>query len=331
MTTTVTTASSIIGYKVGNIYKIGAKIGSGSFGEIHRGIDEKSGEEIAIKLEKVTAKHPQLEYEYRVYKAIGSATGIPRVRHFSTEYNYNSMVMDKLGPSLEDLFNFCKRKFSLPTVIMLADQMITRIEYLHSKKFIHRDIKPDNFLMGLDGHNYLVNLIDFGLAKRYRDSKTNAHIPWREGKNLTGTARYASIHTHLGREQSRRDDLESLGYVLVYFYRGSLPWQGLKAKTKKQKYDMISNRKVTTPLDKLCKGMPFEFMTYLDYTRKLTFEGQPDYNFLRDLFRKVAIREGIVLDFQFDWLIFMMEKDNKIKGISTMDTNKLVVPQQQVI
>lgn len=94
---------------------------------------------------------------------------------------------------------------------------------------------------------------------------------------------------------------------------------------------MISNRKVTTPLDKLCKGMPFEFMTYLDYTRKLTFEGQPDYNFLRDLFRKVAIREGIVLDFQFDWLIFMMENDNKIKGLSTMDTNKLVVPQQQVI
>jgi serine/threonine protein kinase len=160
--------------------------------------------------------------------------------------------------------------------------------------------------MGLEGYNYLVNLIDFGLAKRYKDSRTNEHIPWREGKNLTGTARYASVHTHLGREQSRRDDLEALGYVLVYFYRGSLPWQGLKAKTKKQKYDMISNRKVTTPLDKLCKGMPFEFMTYIDYTRKLTFDGQPDYNFLRDLFRKVSIREGIKLDLKFDWLIIMM-------------------------
>jgi serine/threonine protein kinase len=160
--------------------------------------------------------------------------------------------------------------------------------------------------MGLDNYNHLVHLIDYGLAKRYKDVKTNAHIPWREGKNLTGTARYASVHTHLGGEQSRRDDLESLGYVLIYFYQGALPWQGLKAKTKKQKYDLISNRKVTTPLEKLCKDMPFEFMSYIDYTRKLTFDGQPDYNFLRDLFKRVSIREGIQFDYKFDWLIVRM-------------------------
>ncbi|RWS23510.1 casein kinase I isoform delta-A-like protein [Leptotrombidium deliense] len=287
--------------RVGNKYRLGRKIGSGSFGDIYLGTNIATGEEVAIKLECIKTKHPQLHIESKFYKMMVGGVGIPTIKWCGSEGDYNVMVMELLGPSLEDLFNFCNRKFSLKTVLLLADQLIHRIEYIHTRNFIHRDIKPDNFLMGLGKKGNLVYIIDFGLAKKYRDSRTHQHILYRENKNLTGTARYASINTHLGIEQSRRDDLESLGYVLMYFNRGSLPWQGLRAATKRQKYERISEKKMSTPIEELCAGFPAEFATYLNYCRTLRFEEKPDYSYLRQLLRNLFHRQGFTYDYVFDW------------------------------
>ncbi|KAJ0052786.1 hypothetical protein Pint_01704 [Pistacia integerrima] len=288
---------------IGGKFKLGRKIGSGSFGELYLGVNIQTGEEIAVKLEPVKTKHPQLHYESKLYMLLQGGTGIPHLKWFGVEGDYNIMVIDLLGPSLEDLFNYCNRKFTLKTVLMLADQLINRVEYMHSRGFLHRDIKPDNFLMGLGRKANQVYIIDYGLAKKYRDLQTHKHIPYRENKNLTGTARYASVNTHLGVEQSRRDDLESLGYVLMYFLRGSLPWQGLKAGTKKQKYDKISEKKVSTPIEVLCKSYPSEFVSYFHYCRSLRFEDKPDYSYLKRLFRDLFIREGFQFDYVFDWTV----------------------------
>ncbi|XP_066109988.1 casein kinase I-like [Saccopteryx bilineata] len=295
-------------------YKLIRKIGSGSFGDIYLAVHITSGEEVAVKLESQKARHPQLLYESRVYKILQGGVGIPRIRWYGKEKDQNVLVMDLLGPSLEDLFNFCSRSFTMKTVLMLADQMISRIEYVHTKNFVHRDIKPDNFLMGIGRHCKKLFLIDFGLAKKYRDSKTRQHIPYRDDKNLTGTARYASLQAHLGAEQSRRDDMESLGYVLMYFNRTSLPWQGLKATTKKQKYEKISEKKMSIPVEVLCKGFPAEFAIYLNYCRGLHFEEIPDYMYLRQLFRILFRTLNHQYDYTFDWTVL---KQKEVHAVSS--------------
>ena len=230
------------------------------------------------------------------------------------------MVFDLLGPSLEDLFNFCGRKFSLKTVLMLADQLLHRLEFVHSKDVIHRDIKPQNFLMGTGKCGNQVYITDLGLATERRNAQLKSAGSVAAKRNLIGTAYFASINGHLGiREcpslvysaemlnlvsvQDRCDDLESLGYMLLYFLRGSLPWQGLTAENQTQKDELTLEKKRTISTKDLCKDLPKEFETYFDHIRSLGFDETPAYASLRKDFRIVFAREGFEQDYVFDWTI----------------------------
>ncbi|KAF9133453.1 casein kinase I [Linnemannia schmuckeri] len=290
---------------VGVHYRVGKKIGEGSFGIIYEGTNLLNNQQVAIKFEPRKSDAPQLRDEYRTYKILAGSTGIPNAFYFGQEGLHNILCIDLLGPSLEDLFDMCGRKFTIKTVVMVAKQMLSRVQTIHEKNLIYRDIKPDNFLVGKphSKHANMVHVVDFGMAKQYRDPKTKQHIPYRERKSLSGTARYMSINTHLGREQSRRDDLEAMGHVFMYFLRGGLPWQGLKAATNKQKYEKIGEKKQSTPIKELCDGFPEEFGIYLNYVRKLSFEETPDYDFLRDLFTKALKSMNEVEDGIYDWML----------------------------
>ncbi|XP_023032746.1 casein kinase I [Drosophila willistoni] len=255
-------------------YKFMHKFDAGAFGDIYLGTNILNGEKVAIKVESHRVRYPYLAYEWRVYKALQPSPGLPQIKYFCKEPSFNAMVMELMGPSLEHLFQKCHRCFTLKTILMLAEQMLQRLEYVHNHGFVHRDIKPENFVMGRGGKSKMVFLIDFGLAKKFWNPSTDVHIPYREDCGLTGTARYASLCSHDGMEQSRRDDLMSVGYVLIYFLRGSLPWQGLQASTKEQKYKLIQQTKQSISNERLCENIPSTCRSQCILTEKICTIGK---------------------------------------------------------
>ena len=301
-------------FMINGTYSIVKMLGFGAFGEIHLAYDTTLRVLRAIKFEMTTHKNPQLKHEYGVLEQLNKVennvitqnpepiVGIPKVYYFDRNENkYNYLVMDLLGPSLSDLFQLKEKIFSLETVLLIAIQMLTRIEFVHEKGFLHRDIKPENFVIGLNEKSNLIHIIDFGLSKRYKDKNSGQHIPYRENRHLVGTVRYASINAHLGIEQSRRDDIEGIGYVLVYFYLGRLPWQSKQDKGKPQ-VTKIMEKKLITPPEILCKKMPVEFSYYFHYCRNLKFEDRPDYSTLKSLFADLlATRVNLKEEVLFDW------------------------------
>ena len=279
-------------------YTLIKKIGEGSFGAVFLAKDNKQSL-FAVKVEEKPTKE-RLRNEYNIYKKIlrnRDISGIPQVYNLIETPDYNILVMELLGSSLENVFQKYEKNIKINTIYKLALDIITILEQFHNRGFIHRDIKPNNFLFNYDKPYNQIYLMDFGLSKQYiQDGK---HIDLKTDRSLIGTARYASLNIHWGIEPSRRDDLESVGYILIYLLKGKLPWQGLKADKDKSQIQKIGEKKLMISLDKLCENIDTCFKDYLIYTRQLKFTQKPDYEYLRNLFIKSAETNKLNLYYDF--------------------------------
>ena len=274
-------------------YHIIKKIGGGSFGDVYLTEDKLNNRLVAAKIEDYN-KASKIKQEYYIYKSLrhnNFKTGLPKIYSYITTDDYNIMIMELLGESLEDKFESNNKCFKLNTVLMIGIQIIKLLQKLHNNGYLHRDIKPNNFLLGLNDKKNIIHIMDFGLSKKYIID--DQHIPYQSGKNLVGTARYASCNIHAGMEPSRRDDLESVGYMLVYFIKGGLPWQKLKKQPNVKQIDLIGQKKLGTSSKTLCEGLPSCFETYLEYCKQLNFTDEPEYDILIKLF------ESTLQDYDF--------------------------------
>ena len=301
-----------LGQIIFNKYKIIKRLGRGSFGHIY--LVEYQNKLYAMKLENTKKGYYILDKEiYLMIHLYGPR--IPYAKSFGQCGSYDVLVMELLGKSLEDIkLMLPSKKMTIPCVCKLSYQMLQILEHIHRKSFLHRDVKPDNFIMGIGPNSHLLYMIDFGFAKTYRDPTTLAHHPMQKGAGITGTARFASINTLSGYTQSRRDDLESLGYVIVYIAKGTLPWANIKCDNKDALYNRILETKIQTTPENLCSGLPAQFEEYIKYIRGMSYEQEPNYKYLRNLFLITLQNLGGKMDFSYDW-------DNRINDININTQN----------
>ena len=294
-------------------YKLIKIIGKGAFGYVFKGINIQNNSEIAIKVEKKSSLFHFLETECN-FLSILKGYGIPEIKSYGYNNNFYFLIEELLGKNLAQIYS-SNKSFSLKDITMIAIQAIDRIEFIHSKYVIHRDIKPENFLLGYD-NNSIIYLIDFGMARKYKSSRTGKHLKYSLTGKLFGTFRYLSYNASRGVEQSRRDDLESIGYMLVFLRNGTLPWKGLNLKgshVKTKYYHSLNLKKSIAPED-LCKKLPQEFAEYVRYCRNLGFEDDPNYNYLRNLFKRLLLKMRENNDSNFTWnkkLILFWNKKTK--------------------
>ena len=285
------------------------KLGAGAFGQIYECQNIKNKQIYAAKIELHSTPNPQLYQESKIMTEMKGKIGFPNCHQVIYNKHELIMITDLLGPNIQDIMdNIEGKKFTMKSTLILVEQMLQRLKDLHGKGIIHRDIKPENFCIGKGKKEKIVHMIDFGLSHHYLIEKTQQHIPMKSDRAIVGTLRYISMNCHEGLEVSRRDDLESLAYMMIHFVIGELPWMGIKAKSLDEKYKRVYEKKQETVPDELTKILPEEMKSFLTHILELEFEQTPNYDYLNGLIKSLQSKYGYQDD-NFEWLEPSIVKD----------------------
>ncbi|XP_023735961.1 casein kinase 1-like protein HD16 [Lactuca sativa] len=310
--------------QVGNspAYKLERKLGKGGFGQVYVGRRVTGGMgnsgpdalEVALKLEHRNGKGCSYgpPYEWQVYSTLNGCYGIPMVHHKGRQGEYYILVMDKLGPSLWDVWNSSNQTLSEEMVACIAVESLSILEQLHLRGFVHGDVKPENFLLGQPGtpNEKKLYLVDLGLASKWRDTSSGNHVDYDQKPDVfRGTVRYASVHAHLGRTGSRRDDLESLAYTLVFLLKGKLPWQGFVGENKGF---LVCKKKMATSPDILCYYCPSPFKQFLEAVTNMKFDEEPNYSKLIALFENCLVSNASLRPLRIDGALKVGQKRGRL-------------------